>query len=86
MLLHSTGLVQQSRRRRLNMSEWTIGIPQELVRSRRFLSNIPGWRYRVTNSGLWRRTRPPQSENSERSLRYRQAKVTKRGGTNVRKS
>ena len=25
----------------------------------------PGWRYRVTNSRPWRRTRPPRSEHNE---------------------
>jgi hypothetical protein len=54
-----------------------------------FLSSpqcIPGWRYRVTNSWPQRRTRPLGSENNERTLRYRQAKATKRGGTGGRTS
>src|SRR6266850_2454063 len=77
---------QQSCRRRLNTSEWTMEIPQELARSCRFLSENPGRRYRVTNSGPWRCTRPPGSEESACSLRYRQAKVTKCGGRGGRKS
>lgn len=46
-LLHLSGLVRQSCRRRLNMCEWTIEILQELARSCRFLSRIPGWRHRA---------------------------------------
>lgn len=38
--LHCNGLVQPSCRRRLNMCEWTIEIPQELARSCRLLSRI----------------------------------------------
>src|SRR3954453_1690984 len=84
--LHRDGLVQPSCRRRLNMCEWTIEIPQELARSCRLLSKLPGWRHRVNNSGPWWGTRQPRSEHSECKLRYRQAKVTKRGGTDGRKS
>src|SRR3954447_23099496 len=84
--LHRTGLVQPPCRRRLNMCEWTIEIPQELARSCRLLSRNPGWRHRVNNSGPWRGTRPPRSEHSECKLRYRQAKVTKHGGMDGRKS
>jgi hypothetical protein len=39
----------------------------------------PGWRYRVTNSWPWLCTRLSGSENSEWTLRYRQAKETKCG-------
>src|SRR5436190_4041952 len=84
--LHCNGLVQSSCRRRLNMREWTIEIPQELARSCRLLSEIPGWRHRANNSGPWRGTRPPRSEDSECKLRYRQAKVTKRSGMGGGKS
>ena len=41
---------------------------------------------RVTNSRLWRRTRPAGSELNERALRYHQAKEAKCGGMGVRKS
>src|SRR5262245_59663925 len=84
--LHRNGLAQPSCRRRLTMREWTIEIPQQLARSCRLLSEIPGWRHRVTNSGPWWRTRLPRSETSECKLRYRQAKVTKHGGMDGRKS
>src|SRR5258705_6712482 len=45
--LHRNGLVQPSCRRRPIMREWTIEIPQELARSCRLLSRIPGWRHRA---------------------------------------
>jgi hypothetical protein len=41
MLLHLMVWCKQSCRRRLNMGKRTIGVPQELVRSCRFLSEIP---------------------------------------------
>lgn len=40
----------------------------------------------MTNSRPWRRTRPPRSEENECDPRYRQAKATKRGGMDGRKS
>src|SRR5208337_2118285 len=49
-------------------------------------SEIPGRRYRVTNSRPRRRTRPPRSELKRVRPRYRQAKATKCGGTEGRKS
>src|SRR5262245_25071820 len=51
-----------------------------------FPQRTPGRRYRVNNSRLRRRTRPPGSEKNERTRRYRQAKATKCGGTDGRKS
>ncbi len=40
-------------------------VPQELGRTLFAPRRIPGWRFRVTNSRPWRRTRPPGSENNE---------------------
>jgi hypothetical protein len=84
--LHRNGLLQPSCRRRLNMREWTIEIPQELARSCRLLSEIPGRRYRANQLQALAGHSPPRSEESECELRYRQAKVTKRGGMDGRKS
>ena len=66
MLLHRNGLVRAV----LPESDWnmckrTIGVPQELGRSSSFPRQIPGWRYRVTNSRPRRRTRPSRSEHNE---------------------
>ncbi len=65
-LLRRNGLVQAV----LPASDWNmckraIGIPQELGRSSSFPRQIPGWRYRVTNSRPRRRTRPSRSEQNE---------------------
>ena len=48
-----------------NMCKRTMVVPQELGRTLFAPRRIPGWRYRVTNSWLWRRTRPPESESNE---------------------
>ena len=48
-----------------NMCKRTIVVPQELGRTLFAPRRIPGWRYRVTNSRPWRRTRPPRSESNE---------------------
>src|SRR5262249_23943979 len=64
----------------------TIGVSREPGRSCRLLRDNPGWSYRVTNSRPRRHTRPLGSEKNEWTLRYRQAKATKRGGTDGRKS
>jgi hypothetical protein len=47
------------------MCKRTVGVPQELGRSRRLLGNIPGRSHRVNNSRPRRRTRPPGSEPNE---------------------
>ena len=65
-LPHCDGLVQAV----LPASDWnmcrrTIVVPQELGRSSSLPRQMPGWRYRVTNSRPWRRTRPLGSESSE---------------------
>src|SRR6185369_16037655 len=86
MLRYRTGLVSAVLPASIEHGKRTIGVPQELGRSCRLLSANPGWSYRVTNSRLRRRTRPPGSEQNEWTLRYRQAKATKCGGTGGRKS
>jgi hypothetical protein len=48
-----------------NMCKRTIVVPQELGRSSSFPRQIPGWRYRVTNSRPRRHTRPSRSEYNE---------------------
>ena len=62
-----------------NMCKRTIEIPQELGRTLFAPRRIPGWRYRVTTSRPWRRTRPPRERNERVHPRYRQAKETKCG-------
>ena len=64
-LLHRIGLVRAV----LPESDWnmckrTIEVSQELGRST-VSSEIPGRRYRATNSRPWRRTRPSRSEHNE---------------------
>src|SRR6516162_2634557 len=85
-LLHLTGLVTAVLPASTEQGKRTIEVPQELGRSCRFLSDTPGRSYRVTNSRPRRRTRPPGSEPNEWTLRYRQAKATKCGGTGGRES
>ena len=65
MLLHCIGLVQAVLPASRNMRKRTMVVPQELGRSSSFPRQIPGWRYRVTNSRPRRRTRPPGSEKNE---------------------
>ncbi len=48
-----------------NMCKRTIVVPQELGRTLFAPRRNPGWRYRVTNSRPWRRTRLPGSETNE---------------------
>ena len=52
MLRHRNGLVTESHRRRLNMCERTIEVPQELARSCRFLSELPAGDTGLTTPGL----------------------------------
>ena len=85
-LRHCTGLVTAVLPASTEHGKRTIGVPQELGRSYRLLSANPGRSYRVTNSRPRRRTRPPGSEQNECTLRYRQAKATKRGGMGGRES
>ena len=65
-LLHCNGLVHAI----LPESDWnmckrTIEVSQELGRSSSLPRQIPGWRYRVTNSRPQRCTRPSRSEHNE---------------------
>src|SRR5262245_52783231 len=85
-LRHRTGLVPAVLPASTEQGKRTIEVLQELGRSCRLLSADPGRSYRVTNSRLRRRTRPPGSEPNEWTLRYRQAKATKCGGTGGRMS
>ena len=65
-LLHRNGLMRAvPPASDWNMCKRTIGVPQELGRSRTSPRQIPGWRHRVTNSRPRRRTRPPGSERNE---------------------
>jgi len=80
MLLRRSGLVQAILPESDgNMCKRTIGVPQELGRSGLVSSEIPGRRYRVTNSRPRRCTRPSRSEITRVPPRYRQAKATKCG-------
>src|SRR6266550_2336124 len=79
-LLHRNGLVRQSCRRRLNMCKWTIEIPQELARSCRLLSRIPGWRYRANQL----RALAGHSSAKERTQRV-QTEVPPNDGNEVRR-
>ena len=65
MLLLHIGLVQAVLPESKNMRKRTLGVPQELGRTLFASRQIPGWRYRVTNSRPWRFTRPLGSENNE---------------------
>src|SRR5262249_44305325 len=79
-LRHCSGLVTAVLPASTEHGQRTIGVPQELGRSCRLLRESPGRRYRVTNSGPRRRTRPSGNEKNEWTRRYRQAKATKCGG------
>src|SRR5262249_32307108 len=85
-LLHCSGLVTAVLPASTEQGKRTLGVLQELGRSCRLLRENPGRSYRVTNSRLRRRTRPPGSEPNEWTLRYRQTKATKCGGTGGRMS
>ena len=85
-LLHCSGLVTAVLPASTERGKQTMGVPQELGRSCRLLSDNPGRSYRVTNSRPRRRTSPPGSEQNEWTRRYRQAKATKCGRTGGRKS
>ena len=84
-LLHRNGLGQAVLPASRNMCRRTIGVPQELGRSCRFLgpsrSEIPGDQLQASTG------HSSVEERKERvQARYRQAKETKRGGTGGRKS
>src|SRR5262245_57859189 len=85
-LRHRTGLVPAVLPASTEHGKRTIGVPREPGISCRLLRDNPGWSYRVTNSRPRRHTRPLGSEKNEWTLGYRQAKATKRGGTDGRKS
>jgi len=63
-----------------NMCKRTIVVPQELGRTLFAPRRNPGWRYRVTNSRLWRHTRPSGSESNECNRGTAKRRKTKCGG------
>jgi hypothetical protein len=80
-LLHSSGLVQAVLPASDgNMCKRTIVVPQELGRTLFAPRRISGWRYRVTNSRPWWRTRPPGSAMSECIRGTAERRKTKCGG------
>src|SRR6516164_8247633 len=83
--LHRIGLVPAVLPASPEHGKRTIGVPGtwEILSSPQ---RGPGRRYRVTNSGPRRRTRPPGSEKNEWTRGYRQTKETKCGGMGGRKS
>ena len=86
-LLHRNGLVRAvlpaSVRTR---ADGQLRFPRNLGDPALVSSEIPGRRYRVTNSRPRRCTRPSRSEITRVPPRYRQAKATKRGGMDGWKS
>ena len=80
-LLHLNGLVTAvlpASREHVQTDHWGSPGTWEILS---FPRRTPGWRYRVTNSGPWRRTRPSRSEKNEWMLRYcREGNEVRRNG------
>src|SRR5262249_6081984 len=85
-LRHRTGLVPAVLPASTEQGKRATEVPQGRGEILSSPQRHPGRSYRVTNPRPRRRPRPPGSEPNEGTLRYRQAKATKGGGTGDRRS
>src|SRR5262249_59870081 len=83
---HCTGLVAAVLPASAEQGKRTIGVPQELGSSCRFLSANPGRRPGLPTPGLGGALVRRGANRTSARWRYRQAKATTRGGRGGRKS